>query len=351
MTANPMHPGLLHPGLGTQEPDGDPGANPPEEPREQSPNGGTGDRDRGGLPINSDYRPDGMDPDDQSTWYWPGRYQTPEDVARAKMESDREGQRLNQTVQSLQADIENIRGSLEDHRAANPPVPQGPDLDALKERLANAGIDGSVLEAFDELANWRAQEIVQQTLAPLAQAANARNSLIGEHPSYAAEEQAMWQYLGQNPSVKRRFDRMYASDPEAALEWGYTKFQATRAREAGGQPGAAPPPPNAMPPGGGQADNRRHGQVIGTPRSASTGQPAPDERWKAEQDLWNKGVRTGDYSTSEYANSRLGFIDDPNSPAAHPILAQLAAARGGNPGPGNPYGAYYPPPPIGGGSR
>lgn len=359
MTVNPMHPSLpLEP-----EPGGSPGANP-QDVRGQTPNSGENGGQGTADLVNREWSPETVDPKDSSTWYVPGRYQGPEDVVRAKVASDQEAQRLNHTVQALQNEMEQFRADWES-RAANPPEPQGPDLNALKERLANAGIAEDAFGVFEELANWRAQEIVQQTLAPLAQSAQARNALIGEHPQYAADEQAMWHYLGTNPSVKRKFDRLYGSDPEAALEWAYTKFSTTRAQGVGpvqGQAGPAPAPPNAMPSTNGnvhgQSENRQHGQVMTQSyRPASAGMSAPSaDRDQQEHELWRRGLRNGDYSQSAYTQSRLDFLTDPNSPGAHPVLAQLAAARGRDGGPpqfNNAWSWQSPSapgaPPIGGG--
>lgn len=274
--ANPLHPGLP-PDQG-KEAQAD---NPPADPK----SGG-----EGGEEFSENYLRN----------LTGGRYKTAKAVWDAKQETDR---KYHELAGELRAVKEQVQGMQ--YQSANPAVK--PE-EALRERLEEAGISPDVVGVFREIA----QDVVVQTLTPLAQSQKERARVLGSNPNWAAAESEMFQFLAQHPDEDRIFQQIHATSPEAAYKYGMRGLAENKADQAFNEPGEGAPSERSR--------ELTHGQVIGQKHRASEATIRGDmtiDKTKREADLLKAESIPGS-RYDEYSRSRLDFIEN-----QHPDLKAL----------------------------
>lgn len=138
-------------------------------------------------------------------------YGSVDDLVRAKRASDAEVKRLAQNQQALETRLL----GLEQRGFQGRDVPQRSGRP--QDRLADLGIPS---DAIEELV----QERIGAAFAPLAQAMQARNTVMAEYPDYAKHEANVAKFIASEPELQDRYNRMFQSDPVGALDYGILKY-------------------------------------------------------------------------------------------------------------------------------
>jgi hypothetical protein len=88
---------------------------------------------------------------------------------------------------------------------------------APEERLTEFGVPA---DAVRELVDARVNAVFE----PLTRGVQARQRMVERHPHYEKFENEIMQFLRNDPARWRQYSGLYASDPEAALQWGVDTF-------------------------------------------------------------------------------------------------------------------------------
>lgn len=112
--------------------------------------------------------------------------------------------------------------------AANqrPDIPQrSPDPYANLEGI------GIPREDFRAAVRAEAQGMIAEAFQPIAQGFQARNELLGQYPDYQKFEADVASYVNADPDLSQRYQRMFKSDPAAAMDYAFLKFGDSRRRQ------------------------------------------------------------------------------------------------------------------------
>lgn len=96
------------------------------------------------------------------------------------------------------------------------------------QQLAEYGVPP---EAFRAAVRYEAGGMLQEALQPIAQGFQARNELLGQYPDYQKFESDVASHINSDPELKERYQRMFASDPVGAMDYGFLKFAESRRRQ------------------------------------------------------------------------------------------------------------------------
>lgn len=164
-----------------------------------------------------------------------------------------------------------------------------PDRSNGANRLMDYGIPEDLLEEF---VNQRLERAFQ----PIAQSMTARSAVLSQYPDFVKFESDVAQFLESDRKLKETYERMFAADPAAAMEYAFLKFGDTRRRT--GRQKERPPEAEA---------EALHAQV-------PTGRTGSGERRQepANQDIqkaWEQFQKTGSSRDAEaYAKARLKTV-------------------------------------------
>lgn len=159
-----------------------------------------------------------------------------------------------------------------------------------EDRLSELGIP---VDALDELVNQR----LQRAFEPLIRAGSARSTVMAQYPDYQKYETDVAAYLSTDRATQEKYNRMFAADPEAAMEYAFLSFGEHQRRTA------------ATKPNGAEAQTRQQrvdAQIpsAGGDRSRQTqSNEGADERIRKAFEHYQK---TG--NPTEYAKARLSGI-------------------------------------------
>lgn len=158
-------------------------------------------------------------------------YPSSDELAKAYRASSVEGQR-----QKARADQETqARVALEQQLAQyRQQVPQRGDP---AQRLAEYGVP---VEALEEFVTSR----FTAAFEPIAKGALARNSLLTSYPDYQKYEADVAQFVNGDPALSQKYQRLFATDPEAAMEYAFLRFGENK-RTTAGQTANGPTPQQA----------------------------------------------------------------------------------------------------------
>lgn len=104
------------------------------------------------------------------------------------------------------------------------------------QKLVESGIDPDVLLSVIGQA-------VKAELAPVQAGIQAQSQFEFEHPEYRNVQPEVAQFVGNDPRMVGRFNKMYQTDPYGAMEWAYDRYrevkQKTPAKSAADNPSKA----------------------------------------------------------------------------------------------------------------
>lgn len=193
-----------------------------------------------------------------------GKYKNVDELERGYDSLFKEGQRLVNRIRELEEVRPTSRESdpwgdpngVEVTERIDPAARSAARRENPADVLAMAGIP---VEAAEELI----RRTVQAEIRPLFQGAQARQSVAQIHPEFVQFEGELAQFVAANPSLSGRYNRIYATDPEVALDWVFGEFMRSR----------GPSPENGAS-GAQQAAARLDAQLPGRTQPQRT---APDE--------------------------------------------------------------------------
>lgn len=211
-------------------------------------------------------------------------------LVKAYRSSSTEAQR-----QKARADaLEQALNAMNQRPAVNPRGHSQPE-----DQLAELGIP---VEAIDSMIQRRAQEVVARSFEPIAKGMTARNTVMAEYPDYQKYENEVAKFIQQDERLNDKYNRMFATDPESAMDYAFLKFGESQRR-------ANPKPP---------ADNgggKRTDAQIPSGRTAE-GRTRPEDSGDDLQRAYEAFRKTGDPRARDaYVKARLrgqfseGFFD------------------------------------------
>lgn len=155
-----------------------------------------------------------------------GMYETATSAAALKDVNDRLIQQ-NQQLAGLLAD-----------RMKPPTTPTADPLEELKQWAVPVE---PVRRAIQYEAARIAAETVQKQLAPLTEGLRARQSIEQRLPDFVKKESEVSRFVSSNPTLSERYNRLFAADPEGAMEWAFHAYDASQPQRRS----AAPPAQDA----------------------------------------------------------------------------------------------------------
>lgn len=144
-------------------------------------------------------------------------YPSVEALVQAKRASDAEAKRLHE---------ENLRYQGMIQAGNRQPIPQRA---SYEEQLETLGIP---LEALDQFVQTRAGKVVETAFQPIAQSFQGRNTLLSQYPDYNKFEADVAQFIGSDPTLSQSYQKLFATDPPAAMEYAFLKFGESKRRSA-----------------------------------------------------------------------------------------------------------------------
>lgn len=134
-------------------------------------------------------------------------------LAQGYRESGREAQRQKQRADQLEQRIQQI-----EQQFTRQTVPQRANP---ADRLSEFGVP---VDALDEMISERVARGVQAAFEPLARGAQARTSILSRYKDYGQYEADVAGYIESDPGLSQRYQKLFAADPEAAMEFAFLKF-------------------------------------------------------------------------------------------------------------------------------
>lgn len=146
-------------------------------------------------------------------------YPDEQQLVKAYRNSSTEAQR-----QKARADaLEQALNAINQRPAVNPRGHTQPE-----DQLAELGIP---VDAIDAMVTRRASEIVARSFEPIAKGMTARNSVMAQYPDYQKYENDVAKFIQQDESLNEKYNRMFATDPEAAMDYAFLKFGENQRRQ------------------------------------------------------------------------------------------------------------------------
>lgn len=108
------------------------------------------------------------------------------------------------------------------------PRPDVPQRDVYG-RLTESGLPADDLR-------MAIQQEVQSLFQPIARGFEARSQVLSQYSDYNKFEADVAGFINQDPSRQQAYQRMFAADPAAAMEWAFLKFGEDRRRTLPPQP-------------------------------------------------------------------------------------------------------------------
>lgn len=167
-----------------------------------------------------------------------------------------------------------------------------------EDQLAELGIP---VDALDAMVTRRAQEIVGRAFEPIAKGMTARNTVMAQYPDYQKYEQDVAKFISDDQALQEKYERMFQTDPESAMDYAFLKFGEHQRRQN----------PNPAPQNGAK---RTDAQI---PSARSTeGRTRPDDNRDELAAAYKRFAESGDPRARDaYVKARLkgafseGFFD------------------------------------------
>lgn len=147
-------------------------------------------------------------------------YPSVEELARAYRASSDEGKRQRQRADELERQFQ--QAQMQSQR----PQDQGDDP---VRTLRDFGIP---VEALDRYVENRVRERVTEGFAPIVNGMTARPRVMSEFPEYGKYEADVASYVGGDPGLSQRYQQMFSTDPQGAMEWAFMRFGEHQRRNA-----------------------------------------------------------------------------------------------------------------------
>lgn len=205
-------------------------------------------------------------------------YPTIEALVAGYRNSSNEGKLQRERADKLEQLVQQQLASAENQRRSVPDRSKRPE-----DRLTDYGVP---VDALEELV----QDRLQKAFAPIQNGLQARGQIASEHPDYLQFENDVAHFIQTSPGMSQRYDKMFATDPAAAMEYAFLKFADSRR--------------STLPTNG---NNGREGIADASiPSSRSgDGRRAPDQA-SVVQDAFERWQKTGSARDAEaYAKARL----------------------------------------------
>ena len=97
------------------------------------------------------------------------------------------------------------------------------------QRLQN---EGWPVEALSQWVDQVADKKVNDRLSPLFNTLNARGQVLQENPDFGKFEPDVMKFVAEDPARQQRYNSLLQSDPAAAMDWAYTKFESSQRKTA-----------------------------------------------------------------------------------------------------------------------
>lgn len=202
-------------------------------------------------------------------------YSSVEDLVKAYRASGDEGKR-----QKARADL------LE--QQTRQPIPQRDEYGRFAandpaQRLNDMGVP---VDALDQYVGRQVSQAIERAFAPIAQGIQARTQMVSQYSDYNKFESDVAQFVNADPNLSQRYQKMFASDPEGAMEYAYLKFGQSRKHEV-------------LPNGNGEI--RKEASIPSGRQSEGKANPSSTDETVAKG--WERYQKTGD--PVAYAKARL----------------------------------------------
>lgn len=184
-----------------------------------------------------------------------GKYKTMEEAQRAYFEQANSLSRINDTVQQLAA-----RQALTEQMLTQPQASPGPSRSALDD-LADFAIPPEKLErAIIEVAERVSERKFNEKMSPITEGIRARSAVTSRYPEFGKREQEISDFLQTDPTLSARYNRIFATDPQAAMEWAYGIHRESRPAPSRTRASAAAPSTETQMPRGAATQQTRGAQ-------------------------------------------------------------------------------------------
>jgi hypothetical protein len=145
-------------------------------------------------------------------------YPSTEELVKGYRSSSEEAKRQRNRADQLEQRMATLEQQFQ-------PRPQVPTRADASSRLAEYGVP---VDALDEYVSSRVSAGVAAAFEPVLRGATARNSMLSTYSDYQTYEADVARFIQDDPNLSQKYQRMFAADPEAAMEFAYLKFGQTR---------------------------------------------------------------------------------------------------------------------------
>lgn len=151
-----------------------------------------------------------------------GKYKTPEELEAGYTNSFQE---LDRIRQQHQADLERerMRADALISRFAQPEAPPEDPFAIPPDQELTAEFIGRAVRAE---ARRIAREESHAAITPLIAGNTARGRVASRYADFLDAEQALSNFVQSDGQTLATYNRMFGTDPEAAMEWAYLRFRA-----------------------------------------------------------------------------------------------------------------------------
>lgn len=242
---------------------------------------------------------------------WADRYDTPEELEKAKLASDKEAQRMSVRQRELEAQLQANQQLLQNLTSPDrmSPAARSASRPEFEDVLEKAGIP---LAELEQLIADRAEKIanksVQSRFEPFVAAAQAQEKISQIFPEFNQAEPQLRKFLNDNPELQQRYNEKLERNqnhPEDALEWAMQTYlihnataQPSRESVSGAAEQAAARQAAALPSSGTGAAQRL----------------GPQQQYTADLDAASEMYNAGKISKAQLLAVRLGTINPFSQP-------------------------------------
>lgn len=151
-----------------------------------------------------------------------GKYESVEQLEKGYQELLTQSNQNYQRLQMMENELELIRQNRMNpaERAASRPDP--------REALSEVGVPSDAIETL-------VQEQIQRAFEPFIAAQNARSYAVQAFPDFDKFEQQVAEFIRTNPDRQARYTKLWAADPQGALEWAIQSYQRSKPQESPGE--------------------------------------------------------------------------------------------------------------------
>lgn len=155
-----------------------------------------------------------------------GKYKTPEELEAGYENSFRELDRIRNGYEEQLRQV-NARADALIARFAEPtPPPEDPFALSPDQEMTPDWIARAVRAEARRISREVAREESQAAITPLIAGNTARGRVASRYADFIDSEQALSNFVQSDAQTLATYNRMFGTDPEAAMEWAYLRYRA-----------------------------------------------------------------------------------------------------------------------------